>query len=149
MAGIVVFFPFPRVSATAREPFPETARVMATLVHGTTRARAERIVRTGPDPRYIEPGGRRTNDGFSAYLEAGPFLYDTPDVYARGKASQCPAEGGPVILVIESVPDAVLAAADPDGWFPVKDGLVQFGTGAGLEELLAVWPALPKTIRAV
>ena len=119
---------------------------MATLVHGTTRYRAELISKNGPDPKYLEPGGIPTNDGFSTYLEAGPFLYKPPEVYANGKAKQCPNEGGPVILVIEKVPAAVLAAANRDGLFPLKNGLVQFDTGAGLEELLAVWPTLTKTI---
>jgi hypothetical protein len=77
---------------------------MPTLVRGTTRFRAEQIVKNGPDPKYLEPGGIATNDGFSMYLEAGPFLYKRPEVYAEGKAKQCPNEGGPVILLIENVP---------------------------------------------
>ena len=122
---------------------------MATLVHGTTRHRAELIIRNGPDPGFIEPGGSRTNEGFSTYLEGGPFEFDGPEVYARGKAAQFPNEGGAVILVIENVPDDVLAAANPDGLFPLEHGLVQFDRGAGLEELLAIWASLPKQIRNV
>jgi hypothetical protein len=122
---------------------------MATLVHGTTRHRAEQIIKNGPDSRYQEPGGSRSDDGFSTYLETGPFPFGLPEDYARGKAKQCPNEGGPVILVMESVPDDVLAAANRDGMFPLKNGLVQFDTGAGLEKLLAVWPTLPITIRDV
>lgn len=45
------------------------------LLHGTTCHRADQILRFGPDPRYREPGGRATNDGFSTYLESGPFLF--------------------------------------------------------------------------
>jgi hypothetical protein len=51
--------------------------------------------------------------------------------------------------LIENVPDDVLAAANRDGWFPPSNGVVQFDTGAGLEELLAIWPTLPKSIRAL
>jgi len=66
-----------------------------------------------------------------------------------GKAAQFPSEGGAVILVIDGVPDDVLTAANPDGFFPLEHGLVQFDLGAGLEELLAVWPSLSKHIRDV
>ena len=34
-------------------------------------------------------------------------------------------------------------------WFPLTQGLVQFDCGAGLEELIAAWPGLPKGIRSV
>jgi hypothetical protein len=123
--------------------------MMATLVHGTTRHRAERIIRNGPDPRYLEPGGVPSNDGFSTYLESGPFMFKRPEEYATGKAHQFPGEGGPVILVIEGVPDDVLSAANRLGLLPLKSGVVQFDHGDGLEELLAVWNNLTKTIRDV
>lgn len=122
---------------------------MATLLHGTTRLRAELIARNGPDPRFIEPGGVRTNEGFSTYLAEGPFEFDPPEEYARGKGAQFPGEGGAVMLVIEGVPDDVLSAANPDGFFPLEHGLVQFDVGSGLEELLAAWPFLTKHIRDV
>jgi hypothetical protein len=44
------------------------------LRHGTTRFRAEQIIRDSPNPRYLEPGGKAWNDGFSMNLEDGPFL---------------------------------------------------------------------------
>ena len=122
---------------------------MVTLIHGTTRHRAERIIATGPNPAFIEPGGTRTNEGFSTYREIGPFGFEPPDVYARGKSAKFPNEGGSVILVIEDVPDDVLAAANRDGWFPLEHGLVQFDEGAGLAELLAIWPSLTKRIQVV
>jgi hypothetical protein len=50
---------------------------------------------------------------------------------------------------MENVPNDVLAAANRDGWFPLSNGVVQFDAGAGLEELLAVWATLAKTIRDV
>jgi len=62
----------------------------------------------------------------------------------RGKAAAFPDEGGPVILVVD-VPEDVIAGAIND-WFPLSQGLVQFDPGAGLEELLAVCPTLPKQI---
>ncbi len=114
------------------------------LHHGTTRRRAEAILETGPDTRFQEPGGQASCDGFSMCLEAGPFLFGTPGDYARGKAAAFPGEGGPVILVVD-VPEDVIASATND-WLPLGQGLIQFDPGAGLEELLAAWPTLPKHI---
>ncbi len=117
------------------------------LLHGTTRARAERILHHGPDPVFQEPGGLAWEDGFSMNVEAGPFLFGWPEDYARGKASRFPDEGGPVILAVD-VPDEIVQGAASD-WFPISQGLVQFDPGAGLEELIAAWPGLPKEIRIV
>ena len=117
------------------------------LLHGTTRARAEQILRNGPNPRFREPGGIVANDGFSMSVEAGPFLFGAPADYARGKAMQFPDEGGPVILVVD-IPDDIVARAVND-WFPLVQGLVQFDHGSGLEELIAGWPSLQKEIRGV
>lgn len=122
---------------------------MPTLIHGTTRDRAKQIIKDGPNPRYVESGGFACNDGFWAYLESGPYLYAPPEEYARGKDRQCPNEGGPVILVIEGVPDAVLEATNRDGLCPRSGGAFQFLTGDGLEELIAIWHSLSKTIREV
>lgn len=117
------------------------------LLHGTTRRRAEQIVRDGPNPRYLEPGGRPTEDGFSMALETGPFHFGTPEDYARGKATEFPEEGEPVILAVD-VPDEIVQRAASD-WYPLSQGLVQFDRGAGFEELLAAWPALVKQIRSL
>jgi hypothetical protein len=119
------------------------------LLHGTTRRRAEQILDLGPDPRYREPGGQGTEDGFSMYLESGPFHFGMPDEYARGKAREFPDEGGAVILVLE-VPDEVVHRSATE-WFPLSQGLVQFDPGAGLEELAAVWSEVARTaqIRSV
>ena len=134
---------------------------MATLIHGTTRHHALLIMTQGPNPRYREHGGLGTNDGFSTYLDGGPYLLHPPEVYARGKVAQYlknrargtiaeyPDMAVPVILVIENVSDEVLAAANRDGYFPLRDGLVQFDTGEGMEELLAAWPMLTFHIRNV
>lgn len=115
------------------------------LLHGTTRRRAERILDLGPDPHFQEPGGQATEDGFSMYLESGPFQFGLPDEYARGKAREFPDEGGPVILEIE-VPDEIVNRAANE-WFPLSQGLVQFDLGSGLEELMAAWSAIASTAR--
>jgi len=117
------------------------------LLHGTTRTRAEQILQHGPNPRFQEPGGQPTEEGFSMYLEAGPFQFGTPQDYARGKANAFPEEGGSVILIVD-VPDEIIAKAITD-WLPLGQGLVQFNTGAGVEELLVAWPALEKRIEDV
>jgi hypothetical protein len=117
------------------------------LLHGTTRFRAERILRFGPDPKFQEPGGQTLDDGFSMNLEAGPFLFGTVEEYARGKALAFPGEGGPVILAVD-VPEEIVQLAVSD-WFPLSQGLVQFDVGAGLEELRSAWPPLAKEIRSV
>ena len=58
------------------------------LLHGTTRARAERILHHGPDPISQEPGGQAWEDGFSMNVETGPFDFGAPEDYARGKGVQ-------------------------------------------------------------
>ena len=70
-----------------------------------------------------------------------------PPEYARGKAKKFPDEGEPVILVVD-VPDEVVQRAVTE-WYPLSQGLVQFDSGAGLEELVAAWPALVKEIRSL
>jgi hypothetical protein len=118
---------------------------VAILHHGTTRQRADRILATGPDPDFVEPGGIGRAEGFSASLEAGPFPLGRPEEYARQKATAFPAEGGPVILEVE-VPDDIVKLATDDAFFPLAQGVVQFDEGAGLEELRAAWPTLTKRI---
>ena len=58
---------------------------MATLVHGTTRYRAEQIIKNGPNPRYVEPGGLPVNDGFSMYVDGGPYAYRPPEFMLAGR----------------------------------------------------------------
>lgn len=113
------------------------------LIHGTTRRRAEQILDLGPDPRYREPGGQATEDGFSMSLESGPFHFGRPADYARGKAREFPNEGGAVILILD-VPDEVVHQSATE-WFPLSQGLVQFDRGAGLEALTAIWSEVVRT----
>jgi hypothetical protein len=121
---------------------------MATLLHGTTRQRAEQIMVDGPNPDFTEPGGGPRADAFSTCLESGPFPLGTPQEYARGKAAGFPNEGGPAILVVD-VPDNVVALAVDEVYFPLSQGVVQFDRGAGLDELRTAWPALSKHIISV
>ena len=101
----------------------------------------------GPNPRFREPGGFGWDNGFSMNAEFGPFLFSTPEVYARGKAKQFPDEGGPALLAVE-VPEEIVREA-ANAWFPINQGLVQFDQGSGLEELLESWPNLWKELRDV
>ena len=109
------------------------------LLQGTTLARAERILRYGPDPHFQEPSGLPCDHGFSMSLEFGPFHFGHPEGYARGKAREFPAERGAAILRVD-VPEEIIEAAAQQ-WFPLSQGIVQFDFGFGLEELLAAWPA--------
>jgi hypothetical protein len=120
---------------------------MRVLLHGTTRYRAERLIATGPDPDFIEPGGGPRAEGFSTYLDTGPFAFGTPEEYAGRKAVLFPNEGGAVILRIE-VPDAVVALA-VDEHLPLSQGVVQFDEGMGLEALQQAWLTLTKSIESV
>jgi hypothetical protein len=52
------------------------------------------------------------------------------------------------ILAVD-VPDDLLALAADEVYFPLSQGIAQFDEGAGLEELRAAWPTLPKRIVAV
>jgi hypothetical protein len=121
---------------------------MAILLHGTTRHRAEQILARGPDPNFMELGGRTRAEGFSTCLQSGPFPLGTPQEYARGKAAAFRNEGGPAIVVME-VSDDIIALAVDEVFFPLSQGVVQFDEGAGLRELCAAWPTLPKHILVV
>ncbi len=108
------------------------------LRHGTTRLRAEAILRDGPDPNFMEPGGLDRAEAFSTARIQGPYPQGSPELAANNKANLFPNEGGPVILEIE-VPEAIVTKAD-------LGGEVRFEAGFGLEELLVAWPSLPRRI---
>lgn len=121
---------------------------MGVLLHGTTLQRARELIIHGPDPWFIEPGGDSRAEGFSTCLEAGPFPLGTPREYAVRKSSLFPGEGGPVILRVD-VPDEIIELAVDPVFFPLSQGVVQFDEGAGLEELLAIWPLLTRQFGGV
>jgi hypothetical protein len=122
---------------------------MAILLHGTTRYRAERIVSSGPDLDFIEPGGGPPADEFSALLDTGRTdVVGSAEEYAIRKAANFPDEGGPVVLAVE-VPDVIVELTF-DAFLPRSQGLVQFDRGGeALRLLLQTWPGLPKKIRQV
>ena len=109
------------------------------LHHGTTRQRAEAILRDGPNPNFKEPGGFELAHGFSTAPPEGPFPVGSPEDYARKKAVNFPAEGGPAIVEIE-VPEEIVQQASDTG------GEIRFSLRNGLEELLTAWPTIPKRI---
>jgi hypothetical protein len=95
----------------------------------------------------MEPGGRLRAEAFSTYVASGPFILGTPDEYACRKAAAFPEEGGAAILAIE-VPDDIISLAVTE-YFPLTQGLVQFGEGAGLEELRTAWPDLETEVHLI
>jgi len=111
---------------------------MRVLWHGTTRRRAEAIIAGGPNPNYREPNSTERIEKFSAAPRDGPFLQGDPLVIAKGKAALFPNEGGPVIVEF-AVPEEIVRLAD----FVVE---VRFLPGFGMEELLQLWPELPKQL---
>jgi hypothetical protein len=122
---------------------------MPILLHGTTLWRGRQILGEGPDPDFIEPGGKTPAENFSACLPFGPFeCTDTPEEYAWGKARAAAREGreegGPALLVMD-IPDDIIALA-VDEWFPLAQGFVQFDRGPSLEALRAAWSRLEKRI---
>jgi hypothetical protein len=120
------------------------------LLHGTTRQRAESIVKNGPDARYREPNGT-TADGFSTTPAVGPFDIGSPEDYARGKAANFPSEGGPAIVALDLSDELAQAIIGDVGKLVQGKAFhagteIRFDPGGGLEELLAAWPGLMKTI---
>ena len=64
------------------------------LFHGTTLWRARQILVTGPDPDFIEPGGKTPAENFSGCLPFGPFeCTERPEEYAWGKARAATRKG--------------------------------------------------------
>jgi|ERR1017187_777521 hypothetical protein len=110
-----------------------------TLRHGTTRQRADSILKNGPDADFMEPGGADPARGFSTYPAGGPVSVGTPEQYAVGKAKLFPNEGGPAIVEIEVPQDIIDLAID-------AGGEIRFEPGFGLEVLQHAWPGLTKRI---
>jgi hypothetical protein len=125
------------------------------LHHGTTRQRAEAIMRNGPDAKYCEPGGFPAEAFFVAPAE-GPFKprmgHGAPEDSARGKAVIFQAEGGPAILEFE-LPGGLAETLvgrlgdQPERGKAFNAGVdIAFQPDGGLEELLTVWPTLSKRV---
>jgi hypothetical protein len=122
-----------------REEFMATGSQGRILRHGTTRKRAEAIMKNGPDPNFLEPGSFEKVCGFSTAPPQGPYHTGDPKEVAAAKAALFVDEEGPVILEVE-VPEEIVALAINQ----VSE--IRFEPGNGLEELRAAWPSLPKRI---
>ena len=139
------------------------------LLHGTTRRRAERILRVGPDLNFREPGDLGPPlDNFSFCIEGDSSALGQTRSYGLLKAGAFPAEGGPAILAAD-IPEGIVesavnettgaindALARLDGeampsidWRAASAGVVQFDHGPTLVALLRAWPTIPKEIRGV
>lgn len=136
------------------------------LLHGTTLARAERIVQHGPDVGFVEPGGTGVAENFLFTAEGTPSDLGDSVTYARAKAAAFPNERGPAVVAVD-VPDEVVRMAavehlslfegliEYDETAELSDlvalcgGVVQFDPGPALERLLGLWGALAKEIRGV
>ena len=136
------------------------------LQHGTTRARAESIVQSGPDLSFVEPGGTGVAENFSFTAAGAQSELGDSVAYALGKAAAFPNERGPAVVVVD-VPDEVVRTAALEhlslfeGLIEYDEtaelgelvalcgGVVQFDTGAALNDLLERWGALVKEIRGV
>lgn len=120
------------------------------LHHGTTLRRAERIIQKGPDAKYVEPGGSFHDpaNGFSTAIAGQQTIgMQAPEDYARMKAANFPAEGGPVILELEVpawIVDIVFNHPELGQWAHSSE--IRFEPGAGLEELQQAWPTLANRI---
>lgn len=112
------------------------------LHHGTTRQRAEAIIRGGPNPRYPEDGIVIPPFGFFMMPPGQTDEVGTPEQHACGKARSKLAEGGPVIPEID-VPDDIAQLAI-DFW-----PTFCFDDGFGLSELLHEWSRLSMRIIAI
>lgn len=120
------------------------------LLHGTTLDRANRLLRTGPDPAFVEPGGDPYSAAaaFSTAVEGAPDLgLGTAEDYARQKAALFPHEGGPALHRVE-VPLAIVDIVRNDviGAMVAASGEIRFEPGVGLEELRAAWAGLFKQV---
>jgi hypothetical protein len=137
------------------------------LLHGTTRSRADRIVRLGPDLNFREPGDQGPPlENFSFCIEGHASALGQARSYGILKAAA--SEGGPVILAADIPEEIVEAAVDETtgaindalarlteeeppsvDWRTAAGGVVQFDRGPALDALLRAWPAIPKEIRGV
>ena len=126
------------------------ASAVIRLHHGTTARRAGAILASGPDAKYVEQGGSRYDPagGFSTAEAGQPDIgLQTPAEYARLKARNFPAEGGPAILEVDvPVWIADIVRNHPELGLSADTGEIRFEPGVGLEELQLAWPTLAKRV---
>jgi hypothetical protein len=124
------------------------------LRHGTTRKRAESILRNGPNVRFREPASQEPAGSFWAAPTGSQLGIGDPAVCARRKARLFPDEGGPVILEFELEDDLWKAmVSTPRAWKQRGKAInwqdaIEFDVGHGLEQLLENWSWLVKRITA-
>src|SRR4051812_45394158 len=102
------------------------------LLHGTTRTRAERIVRDGPDVSFVEPADFLPAGHFSFTAEGMPSALGDSYEYARGKARAFPAESGPALLAVDVPEDIVRLAVEEELSLCVDAGVYTFTEGTEL-----------------
>jgi len=134
------------------------------LLHGTTLRRAERIIRVGPDLRFVEPGAAGLPaENITFAVEGHPACLGSAARYAADKSSNFPGEGGPVVVAVDVPDELVMAAAkelaegilgpvDEAGLLVAVVGMwggILFEKGPAFAALMAAWPGLPKEIRSV
>src|SRR4051794_35004872 len=81
------------------------------LLHGTTRARAERIIEHGPDVTFVEPDGSGVAENLSFTADGTPSAVGDSLAYARGKATAFPNELGPAVVAVDVPEELVCMAA--------------------------------------
>ncbi len=116
-----------------------SAESVVRLRHGTTRQRAEAILRDGPNPNFVEPGGLYPDGGFHVAPAEGASWSGSPEEYAIRKAAIFADEGGPAVVEIE-VPESIARMSIDAG------GDMRFERGCGLDELLQAWASLTKRL---
>ena len=136
------------------------------LLHGTTYARAERIVQLGPDINYIEPGEALIAENFSFTVEGWPSAVGDSVAYALGKAIAFPDEQGPALVAVDVFETILRMAmvehlslygdlfeynkdADVSILIALCAGMIQFDPGPALDHLLAEWGTFAMEIRGV
>lgn len=138
------------------------------LLHGTTRLRAERILRYGPDVTFVEPGGIDIAGNFSFSIEGERSAIGDARAYACGKGATFPNELGAAIVAAD-VPEEIVWLAAREHLSPFIEmgvieydefrgdeefvrlcgGVIQFDPGPALGQLMEQWASLAKEIRGV
>jgi hypothetical protein len=108
---------------------------MAILFHGTTLHRAQRIVSSGPDLNFTEPGGQPA-DEFCMLLSTGRTdVVGSAEDYARRKAANFPGEGDKAGGAVNTAAEmSVSKAFEPpeNGFVGIVDNLLQLCLGGAI-----------------